>query len=284
MKIKIKQKGLLLDYTRVVVYLFVISVVLAVAILATNTASATGSETISIGSATMDKDSTTVLQLSIANAVEITGLSLNISYDPAVVKMQYISVSEDVSGSTVTSDIDNTAGKIRIVIINTDIINTVESAPLIDIAVHAIGEVGDETPLSLQNVEISDLTFSLITVESIVNGFVKINNGNLVLSDTVSSEIEDNITLELSTSPPVSIQNESAYNVETDSSNDKSNGDESLTHEGSISSQADNQNNDASNISSAIDQPKPATPGFGWILTILNLLFMIKILRTKKKL
>jgi len=245
----------------VVVHLFIISVFFAVAILATNTASAIGSETISIGSATVDKDSTTVLQLSIANAVEITGLSLGISYDPAVVEVQDISLNEDMTGPTVTPIIDNTAGKIRIIIINTDIINIVESVPLIDITVHAIGEAGDETPLSFQNVEISDLTFSSITVESIVNGFVKINNGNLVLSDTVSSEIKDNITLELSTSPPVSIQNESA------------------TRDVSISSQADSQNNDASDISSAIDQPKPATPGFCWVLTILNLLFMIKMFR-----
>ena len=260
MKIKIKQKGLLLDYTRIVVHLFIISVVFAVAILATNTAIATGSETINIGSATMDKGSTTVLQLSIANAVEITGLSLDISYDPAVVEVQDISVNEYVSGSTVTSDIDNTAGKIHIVIVNTDIINSVESVPLIDIAVHAIGEAGDETPLSLQNVEISDLRFSPITVESIVNGFVKINNGNLVLSDT-----------------------ESAYNGETYLADDKSNGDESAAYDVSISSKADSQNNDSSDISSAIDQPKPATPGFGWVLTILNLLFMIKIFRKKMK-
>lgn len=283
MKINIKQKGLLLDYTKVFIQLFIISVVLAVAILATNTASATGSETISIGSATMDKDSTTVLQLSIANAVEITGLSMDISYDPAVVEVQDIYVNEDVTGSSITSDIDNTAGKMCIVLTNTDIINSVESVPLIDIAVHAIGEAGDETTLSLQNVEISDVTFSPITVKSIVNGFVEINNGNLVLSDTVSSEIADNVTPELSTSPPVSIQNESAYNVETDSADDKSNGVESPARDVSISSQADSQNNDASDISSAIDQPKPATPGFGWVLTILNLLFMIKIFRKKMK-
>ena len=225
---KIKQKGLLLDYTKVFIHLFVISVVLAVAILATNTASAIGSGTISIGSVTMEKDSTTVLQLSIADAVEISGLSLDISYNPAVVEVQDIYVNEDMTGSTVTPTIDNTAGKIHIVIVNTDIINSVESVPLIDIAVHAIGEAGDETTLSLQNVEISDITFSLITVESIVNGFVKINNGNLVLSDTVSSD------------------------------------------------------NDASDISSDIDQPKPATPGFGWVLTIINLLFMIKICKKNK--
>jgi len=137
MKIKMKQKGLLLDYTGVVVNVFIISMVLALAILATNTASAVGSETISIGSATMDKDSTTVLQLSIANAVEITGLSLDINYDPAVVEVQDISVNEDVTGSTVTSNIDNTAGKISIVIINTDMINSVESVPLIDIALQS---------------------------------------------------------------------------------------------------------------------------------------------------
>jgi len=235
MKIKIKQKGLLLDFTGVFVQLFIISVVLTIAILATNTASATGSETISIGSATMDKDSATVLQLSIANAVEITGLSLDVSYDQAVVKVQDIYVNEDMTGSTVTSNIDNTAGKIHIEIINTNIINSVESVPLIDIAVHAIGEAGDETTLSLQNVEISDITFSPITVESIVNGLVKINNANPVLSDKVSSEIENNITLELSTSSPVGVQNESA------------------------------------------------TPGFGWVLTILNLLFMIIIFRKKMK-
>ena len=156
MKNNIKQKGLL-DYTKVFTHLFIISVIFAVVILATNTASAISSGTISIGSATMDKDSTAVVQLSIANAVEITGLSLDVSYDPAVVEVQDIYVNEDVTGSTVTSDIDNMAGKIGIVIINTDMINSVESVPLIDITVHAIGEAGDETTLSLQNVEISDI-------------------------------------------------------------------------------------------------------------------------------
>lgn len=268
MKIKIKQKYLFLDHTGMLEHLFIISVVLAVAVLATNTASATGTETISIGSATMDKNSTAVVQLSIANAVKITGLSLDISYDPAVVEVLDISVNEDMTGSSVVSDIDNIAGKIRIVLTNTDMINSVESISLINIAVHAIGEAGDETALTLQNVEIADITFLPTPVELIVNGLVKINNGNPVLSDTINSEIKDNTIV--------------ASSVQSDSTNDKSNGDEdTAARYASTSSQANTQNKDTSEISSAIDQPKPATPGFGWFMTVLNLLFIIKIYRKK---
>ena len=153
--------------------------ILAVIIISSNTATAIGTEIFDVDSATLDADSTTTLQVNIANAVDLTGISLDISYDPNIIELISVSANNDaVSGSDITSNIDNAEGKVRIILTNTDLINAIDSVPIINIVVHTIGDAGDETTLILQNVEVTDTSFSSAIPKTITNGYVKINQAS----------------------------------------------------------------------------------------------------------
>lgn len=225
--------------------------ILAVIILTTNTANAIGTEIIGVGSATLDAGSTTTLQVNLANAVDVTGISLDISYNPKIIEIIDVSASNDaVSGSVITSNINNAEGKVSIILTNINLINTINSIPIINIAVHTIGDAGDETTLILQNVEVTDTIFLPAIPETITNGYVKINDEGktsfVEQIDTVSEEssVNDEII-------------QSAQ--ETYKSTAMENNPEDLT----------------SSSPSATDQI--STPGFGFVLTLLTLFFITKI-------
>jgi len=268
MKIEIKQNDLLLEHTRMVLFLFIISV-LAVALLATSTAGATGTETISIGSATVDSGDIVVLPITIADVTDVTGVDVTIVYDANIVIIQNVVANNVVTDSSVYPNIDNTVGKATISLTNTNLITATSAIPIIDITFEVVGNSGSST-LELQDVELSDALFNVYTPST--------NNGNLVLSNTINSGIEDNTIVDNSIIDNTIVDN----SLQNDSTNDKSNEDEdSDTRYASISSQENTQNKDANEIPSAIDQPKSAIPGFGWLFTVLSLLFVIKIHRNK---
>ena len=225
--------------------------ILAVIILTANTAIAIGTEIIGVGSATLDAGSTTTLQVDLANAVDVTGISLDISYNPKIIEIIDVSASNDaVSGSVITSNIDNAEGKVSIILTNINLINTINYIPIVNIAVHTIGDVGAETTLTLQNVEVTDTNFIPAIPETITNGYVKINDVEktsfMEQIDTASEEssVNDEIT-------------QSAQ--ETYKSTAMENNPEDLT----------------SSSPSATDQI--STPGFGFVLTVLTFFFITKI-------
>ena len=225
--------------------------ILAVIILTANTAIAIGTEIIGVGSATLDAGSTTTLQVDLANAVDVTGISLDISYNPKIIEIIDVSASNDaVSGSVITSNIDNAEGKVSIILTNINLINTINSIPIVNIAVHTIGDVGTETTLTLQNVEVTDTNFLPAIPETITDGYVKISDEEktsfMEQIDTASEEssVNDEIT-------------QSAQ--ETYKSTAMENNPEDLT----------------SSSPSATDQI--STPGFGFVLTVLTFFFITKI-------
>ena len=263
MKIEIKQNDLLLERTRMVLFLFIISV-LAVALLATSTASAIGTETISIGSATVDSGDIVVLPITIADVTDVTGVDVTIVYDANIVIIQNVVANNSVvTDSSVYPNIDNTVGKATIPLTNTNFITATSAVSIIDITFEVVGNSGSST-LELQEVELSDALFNVYTPST--------NNGNLVLSDTINSEVKENTIV--------------ASSVQSDSTNNKSNGyededEDSVTRYASTSSQANIQDKDTNEIPSATNQPKSAIPGFGWLLTVLSLLFITKFYRNK---
>ena len=226
--------------------------ILALIILTTNTAIAIGTEIISVGSATLDAGSTTTLQVDLANAVDVAGISLDISYNPKIIEIMDVSANNDaVSGSVITSNIDSAEGKVKIILTNINLINTINSIPIINIAVHTIGDVGEETKLILQNVDVTDTNFLPATPETITNGYVKINGGDTSFVeqiDTVSKE--SSVNDEITSSAPVTDKNTMVENVPADVSTLPSS-------------------------PSTTDQT--STPGFGFVLTVLTLFLITKI-------
>lgn len=227
--------------------------ILAVIILTINTANAIGTEIIGVGSVTLDAGSTTTLQVDLANAVDVAGISLDINYNPKIIEIIDVSASNDaVSGSAITSNIDNVEGKVKIILTNTNLINTINSIPIINIAVHTIGDAGDETTLILQNVDVTDTNFLPAVPKTIINGYVRINGGEASIVeqiDTVSKE--SSVNDEITQNAPLTDKNTMVKNDPADLS----------TSPSASSPSKDNQAN---------------TPGFGFVLTVLTLFLITK--------
>lgn len=225
--------------------------IFAVTILTTNTATAIGTEIVGIGSATIDAGSTTTLQVDLANAVDLTGISLDISYDPKIIEIIDVSANNDaVSGSAITSNIDNAEGKVKIILTNTNLINTINSIPIINVAVHTIGDAGGETKLLLQNVDVTDTNFLPATPETITNGYVRINGGETSFVEQIDTKSkESRVNDEITPSVPVTDESTMVENDQADLSTSPS------------SSSTDNQ---------------VSTPGFGFVLTVLTLFLITK--------
>jgi len=198
MIIEMKRKDLLLERTRIVVSLFIISVVFAVALLATSTASATGSETISIGSATVYSadpvfspiiftdalmNPTVTIPVSVANVTNISGITFDLLYNSNIVTLSSVSASENFTGSSIISNIDNLNSTTSIVLTNSNLISVSAETPVIDITFNVIGGSGSSTSLDLQNVEFSDIELNPYKPAVVVDGQITIEiigdfNGN----------------------------------------------------------------------------------------------------------
>ncbi len=135
--------------------------------------SAAGSETISIGSATVNPNDTVVLPITLAEATDIAGVTLTVVYDANIVTIQNVVANSSVSGSSVTPNIDNTAGRTIIVLVNTNYITTTSAVPIIDITFEVVGSSGSST-LELQDVELSDSDFNPLEPGTINNGEITI--------------------------------------------------------------------------------------------------------------
>ena len=237
--------------------------ILALIILTTNTAIAIGTEIISVGSATLDAGSTTTLQVNLANAVDVAGISLDISYDSKMIEITDVSASNDaVSGSVITSNIDNAEGKVKIILTNINLINTINSIPIINIAVHTIGDTGDETTLILQNVDVTDTNFLPAVPKTITNGYVRINGGEKTsfVGQIDAKSKESSVNDELTQSAPVT---------------------DKMTQSIPVTDKTTKVENDPADVSTLPSSPsttdQTSTPGFGFVLTVLTLFLITKI-------
>ena len=125
---------------------------------------------ISIGSATGDINDTIILPITLANSTDIQQVSLKLVYDPEIVTVQDITANAEIPSSIVTFTIND--GTAAIELTNPDIINVINTTPLIDIAFQT-GENTGSTTLELQNVELIDDTGSH-TPATIINGSITV--------------------------------------------------------------------------------------------------------------
>jgi outer membrane protein assembly factor BamB len=127
------------------------------------------SETISIGSATVDVNDTVVIPVMIENVTDIQQVSLDVVYDPDVVSIVNITTNEYIPSSTISYTLN--AGSTTIVLIN-DNITVTGSTPLIDITFLA-ADNNATTVLDLQNVELTD-DYGSHVPDTIVNGNIMV--------------------------------------------------------------------------------------------------------------
>ena len=165
-------------------------------------ASATGSDTISIGSATVNLGDTVMLPITIADVTDVTGVDVTVVYDANIVTIQNVAVNSSVSGSNVFPNIDNMAGKTIIAFTNTEYITTTSAVPIIDITFKVVGSSGSST-LELQEVELSDASFNVYVPGTINNGEIIIassNNAPVASDQSVTTPEDTSIDITLSAS------------------------------------------------------------------------------------
>jgi PGF-pre-PGF domain-containing protein len=140
----------------------------------------TEGEIISIGSAVADAVGDIVkVSITIANALKVEGVSLNLVYDPDIVTIQEIVANETISNSSITLNTD-TPGNVTIVLTNSDYINATTATPLIDVTF--LGVSSGTSVLELKNVELSK------NLTPYAPGTV--NNGEIIVTGELSITID----------------------------------------------------------------------------------------------
>ena len=140
---------------------------------------AASGETVSIRSANGANDSTVTVQVSLANATEITGVSPTITYDPSVVRVQSMTVNTSVVAMTQQGDpsIDNIAGQAKIALTASwPGITITDATPIADVTFHLIGGNGLSTDLEFIDTDmmLSGADFTVFPPATIENGSVTI--------------------------------------------------------------------------------------------------------------
>ncbi|MEA1945079.1 MAG: C1 family peptidase [Euryarchaeota archaeon] len=146
-------------------------------------------ETVSIGSATDSKGSVVTVQIGLAHAEKITGISPTIAYNPSVVQVLDISANTSVVTMNVqgTPNIDNTAGLARMSLTSAGI-TVAGTTPIVDVTFHLVGSNGMSTDLEFADTAmmLSDTGFDAFAPATIEDGSIAILmkgdfNGNDVL-------------------------------------------------------------------------------------------------------
>ncbi len=173
----------------------VYTILLALLLAAMSVASVAASgEVVSIGSATDVNDSVVTVQISLANAVDITGVSPTITYDPSVLQVQ--SMTANTSVVTMVSqgtNINNTIGKAKITL-TTSVpgITVVDATPLADVTFHLIGGNGTHTDVEFVDTAmmLSDKDFNSFAPTTIENGSItigEVSTDNIVINEFVAN-------------------------------------------------------------------------------------------------
>ena len=126
-------------------------------------------------------------QVSIGNAENITGVSLNLSYNSSVVEIKDIAANATInaSGNCICDSILED-GLARIIFLSEDTITTTSENAIIDVELKAIGIADSLSYLSMSSVEFTNTSYLPYTPSEVYNGTV-----NVLLSDYgVNLEVE----------------------------------------------------------------------------------------------
>jgi len=138
-------------------------------------------------------NSTFYISIYVANVTKITGIGLELTWNPEVIELNDIEVSPMAPPGTTlyASNINNTMGFMKASIANThapDYITVTDRTPILNLTFTAIGQPGNVTTLDLQNVELSDESYNPYLPEVVEDGFVSIYVLRVVIDDGFVSD------------------------------------------------------------------------------------------------
>ncbi|MFA5414288.1 MAG: PKD domain-containing protein [Methanoregula sp.] len=112
------------------------------------------------------QNTATQLPVQVMNITNGTGISFDLAYDPAVIRVNEITLNQSyASGSNLV--INQTDGRIRLALTRTDVINIGSPVPVFILNTTSTGAVGLSTPLTLTNAMWGDGTFNYRTFNTI---------------------------------------------------------------------------------------------------------------------
>lgn len=135
-----------------------------------------------------------ILSIYLENAIKTTGVGLDLIWDPLVLTLQEVILSDSAPAGTTLWEpkIDNDIGSLGIAITNTkspNYITVIENTPILDLTFEAIGSPGDSTILHLENVELSDENFDPYYPD-VVDGYVSIYMPEIISISVDPSDID----------------------------------------------------------------------------------------------
>ncbi|MFA5415034.1 MAG: PKD domain-containing protein, partial [Methanoregula sp.] len=123
---------------------------------------------LSLPAASLYQDTATQLPVLVTSITGGTGISFDLAYDPAVIRVNEITLNQSyASGSSLT--VNATSGLVRLSLTSTEGINIGSPVPVFLVNTTSTGAVGSHTPLTLTSAMWSDTTFNKRQLDT-VNG------------------------------------------------------------------------------------------------------------------
>jgi len=136
---------------------------------------------VSIGSAVIAPSQVIEVPVSMSQVTKIAGLGFDLYWDPAVISINDIRLSDD--SNFLIMNIDPVLGKATVALVNTDApdyLTWEEERPVLIIEIEGIGLHGTFSILDLEEVEVSDADGNPYTVLNVEDGMITIQNlGNI---------------------------------------------------------------------------------------------------------
>ena len=148
---------------------------------------------VQISSINVSEEEVAKVQISIGNSENITGVSLNLSYNSFVVTIQNITANETINQTgNCTCDSNTTNGLARIAFLSAYPITTASETSIIDIELKAVGSGDSSSYLNLSSVYFSNTSYVPYTPSEVYNGTVNVTavtTYNLTISSTVGGNV-----------------------------------------------------------------------------------------------
>lgn len=143
----------------------------------------------------IEEGSVFILSIYLENAINTTGVGLDLIWNPKVLILHNVSVSASAPAGTAiwASKINNDVGSLEIALANMnppDYITVIEETRLMDLMFKAIGSPSNSTTLELENVELSDEYFDLYFPDMVVDGSVSIQTPEIISINVDFSDID----------------------------------------------------------------------------------------------
>jgi len=142
---------------------------------------------------TVTRNVFTLLPVQVANMTRGTGLSFNLTYDPAIIYVNNITLNQSYASAGCSLSVNSTPGLLRVALTSTELINIGSPEKILFLNLTGIGAGGSSTALLAQDAMWSNDSF-FIQLSDVCNGAVRIGDSGKQIRVSSLSGIPLNAT------------------------------------------------------------------------------------------